>query len=80
MIWSSEARRLLDQLLAYVPSLLRADVAEKARLGAEANTREQGGTEVEVNTAVEALIGVVPDRLRPRIREGLESTVIDHYR
>lgn len=80
MIWSSEASKLLDQLLAYVPRLLRHDVAEKAKLGAEANTREKGGTEVEVNTAVEALIGVVPDRLRPRIREGLECTAIDRYR
>jgi hypothetical protein len=77
MEWSDEATEILTELLRYLPGNARDAVEEKTGLRAEALTEALGENEVAMETAVRALVECTPERMKARLREGLNYHGLD---
>jgi hypothetical protein len=77
MEWSDEATEILAELLRYLPGSARDAVEEKTGARAEALTEELGEEEVAMETAVRALVESTPERMKSRLREGLNYHGLD---
>ena len=77
MEWSDEATEILAELLRCLPQNVRDTVEESAGSRAEAITEEMGEEEVEMDTAVRALVETTPERMKSRLREGLTYHGLD---
>jgi hypothetical protein len=77
MEWSDEAKEILTELLRYLPGNARDAVEEKTGVRAEVLTTELGEDEVAMETAVRALVESTPERMKARLREGLNYHGLD---
>jgi hypothetical protein len=77
MQWSDEATEILAELLRYLPANSRDMIEEKAGARAESLTQTMAEDEVAMETLVRALIESTPERLKPRLREGLNYHGLD---
>ena len=77
MQWSDEATEILTELLRYLPPNSREVIEEKTGARAEALTEAMAEDEVAMETAVRALVESTPERMKPRLREGLNYHGLD---
>jgi len=77
MQWSDEATEILAELLRCLPANARDAVEEKAGPRAEALAQEMEEEEVEMESAVRALVESTPESMKPRLREGLTYHGLD---
>jgi hypothetical protein len=77
MDWTDEATEIVGELLRELPATMRDSVLEKAETRAESLCREDGADEVEMQTAVRAVIESTPQRMRTKLRGTLEYHGID---
>jgi hypothetical protein len=77
MQWSDEATEILAELLRCLPTTVRDAVEEKAGPRAEAIAEEMGEEEIAMETAVRALVESTPERMKPKLREGLTYHGLD---
>ena len=77
MNWSDEAKSIVEELLHDLPAPVREGVREAAEARAESVATEDGGDEVEMETAVRAFIEATPSDLRRRLKSVLTYHGID---
>ena len=77
MIWTEEAREIVQDLLQQVPLPLRAGLEQAASERAENIVETDSGTQVQLQTAVRAFIECTPPDLRERLKHTLSYMGID---
>jgi len=77
MLWTDEAREIIQDLLQELPLPVRPAVEEGAQYRAEALAEEKSAGRVELETAVRAFIEATPSDLRERLKHTLSYKGID---
>ena len=77
MIWTEEARDIVQDLLQEVPLPLRPGLEQAARGRAESIVEKASAGQVELHTAVRAFIECTPPDLRERLKHTLSYRGID---
>ena len=77
MIWTEEAREIIQDLLQEVPLPLRAGIEQAATTRAEAIADKTSAGRVQLETAVRAFIESTPPDLRERLKHALSYKGID---
>ncbi len=77
MIWTDEAREIIQDLLQELPLPLRGITEEAANYRAESLAEEASASRVGLETAVRAFIESTPRDLRERLKHTLSYKGID---
>jgi hypothetical protein len=77
MIWTDEAREIIQDLLQELPLPVRGGVEEAANYRAESLAEQASASRVGVETAVRAFIESTPRDLRERLKHTLSYKGID---
>jgi uncharacterized protein DUF2621 len=77
MIWSDEAREIIQDLLQELPLPVRAGIEETAASRAESLAEQTSARRVGLETAVRAFIESTPRDLRERLKHTLSYKGID---
>jgi hypothetical protein len=77
MIWTDEAREIIQDLLQELPLPVRAGVEEAANYRAESLAEQAAASPVGLETAVRAFIESTPRDLRERLKHTLSYNGID---
>jgi hypothetical protein len=77
MIWTDEAREIIQDLLQELPLPVRDGVQQTATYRAEAIAEKASATRIDLETAVRAFIESTPRDLRGRLKHTLSYKGID---
>jgi hypothetical protein len=77
MMWTDEAREIVQDLLRELPLPVRDGVQQSAAYRAEAIAEKASATRVELETVVRAFIESTPRDLRERLKHTLSYKGID---
>ncbi len=77
MIWTDEAREIVQDLLQELPLPVRAGVEEAANYRAESLAEQASASRVGLETAVRAFIESTPRDLRERLKHALSYKGVD---
>ncbi|MFZ3213373.1 MAG: DUF2621 family protein [Terriglobales bacterium] len=77
MIWTDEAREIIQDLLQELPLPVRGGVEEEAKYRAESLGEQASATRVGLEIAVRAFIESTPRDLRERLKHTLSYKGID---
>jgi len=77
MIWTDEAREIIQDLLQELPLPVRGGVEEAASYRAEGIAEQAAASRVGLETAVRAFIESTPRDLRERLKHTLSYKGID---
>lgn len=77
MIWTDEAREIVQDLLQELPLPVRDGVEEAANYRAESTADQASASSVSLETAVRAFIESTPRDLRERLKHTLSYKGID---
>jgi hypothetical protein len=77
MIWTEEAREIIQDLLQEVPLPLRGSIEQAASGRAEELAEKTSASQIQLETAVRAFIESTPADLRERLKHTLSYKGID---
>jgi hypothetical protein len=77
MIWTDEAREIIQNLLQGLPLPVRGGVEQAANYRAESLAEKASASRVGLETAVRAFIECTPSDLRERLKPALSYQGID---
>jgi hypothetical protein len=77
MLWSEEAREIIQDLLQELPLPVRAGIEQTANDRAEALAEESAARQISLETAVRAFIESTPRDLRERLKHTLSYKGLD---
>lgn len=77
MVWTDEAREIIQDLLQELPLPVRAGTEQAASERAESIAEKSSATRVELEVAVRAFIEATPSDLRNRLKHTLSYKGID---
>jgi hypothetical protein len=77
MLWTVEAREIVEQLLQELPLPVRPGVQQAAELRAEELAEKQSAPQVRLELAVAAFIESTPADLRQRLKHTLSYRGLD---
>jgi hypothetical protein len=77
MLWTEEAREIIQDLLQELPLPVRAGIEQAAHDRAEGIAKKSSAGRVELETAVRAFVESTPSDLRERLKHTLSYKGID---